>query len=202
MGWVADVEYRPDEPEQERRASEEAETACSLLRRAGLNAVALRVPPTPDPAGGWVFGEGGFYRVLVDDDRLEAAEAALRAAGWSSRRANERVRAGKAACICLESGPPVEGEVYLGTDPQGGRYADVFLRTCPRCARRWVHTRIELEAFPCSTRWFAVPISPEQEVGLTAEGAAALFRDAAWHRFGGSYFGHGGGRAEGPARLD
>ena len=102
-------------------------------------------------------------------------------------------------CACLERGPApgTFDEAYLGVDRGEGRHADVFLRTCRACGRRWVHCHMEDEAFTASGRWYA-GVLPEGAEAPSAEDALAVLGALPWHVYGGSWFGHAGRRNEGP----
>jgi hypothetical protein len=77
---------------------------------------------------------------------------------------------------------------YLGEDPANGRYADVYLESCPACGRQWLHYALEIEGFSHSSRWYRGEVTAEQAANVTAETAAALLESLPAYEAGGSYF--------------
>jgi hypothetical protein len=108
-----------------------------------------------------------------------------------------------ADCQCLERGPrhpDVSTERDLGHDETEGRYAEVDLIRCTRCARIWLRYSLEYEHVSRSGRWAEAPIDAVAAATIRAETASAFIDAAEWYVFGGSYYGHAGKRGSGRLR--
>jgi hypothetical protein len=111
----------------------------------------------------------------------------------------------KQPCPCLDA--PLtfdryEVIAYLGVDTTHGRYGEVTIRRCRHCGRRWLHYRVEYEAFPGSGRYFMGLIAPHAAETLTPEAAVPYLNSLEWHLYGGSYFGGKAGRSRGTVQVD
>jgi hypothetical protein len=103
-------------------------------------------------------------------------------------------------CKCLDGGPicaPGDKARHLGVDTTAGRFADVTLRRCAGCGRLWLRYQVEYEAFTASGRWAEAPIDAASAAAMTPAAAAGFLERAPFHRYGGSYWGHGGKRGRG-----
>jgi hypothetical protein len=200
MRWITDVQYNPDKPEQRVQALKEAEALAALLLEAGFKTEIAEVERTPDPAGGYVFGDCGFFRLLIDEELLKKAQTHLRQINWSEKEMWKRVAA--AICSCHQTGPSAKHFKPLGVDPTDGRFAEVSYRFCEHCSRRWLFYQFEIEGFSRSGRWYTglFPYEEPYRVGTDPkpEEAAGLFAAMPWYVYGGSYFGHAGERGSGP----
>ena len=83
-------------------------------------------------------------------------------------------------------------ETRIGTDMTEGRYADVSRQRCRHCGHFWLRYQVEYEGFSRSGRWAMCPIDDASAFNLTPEQAPAALEQAAWHVYGGSYWGHAG----------
>lgn len=93
--WIAEADYDPDRPGEFERAQAEVERAAAIVRAAGIECTIGDTPRTDDPAGGYVFGPTGFWRLYVAAEVEKKGKKLLKAAGWSSLEANRRVRSGR-----------------------------------------------------------------------------------------------------------
>jgi hypothetical protein len=102
-------------------------------------------------------------------------------------------------CACLETGPryPDVDRHHVGVDETEGRFADVTIERCTRCGQRWLRYQLEYEAFTKSGRWAEAPITEEEATTMTPVAAAGYLDAAAWHIYGGSFWGHAGKRGSG-----
>ena len=108
-----------------------------------------------------------------------------------------------ATCPCLR--PPHARADYseqaVGIDHTAGRFGEVSIRRCKRCARPWLHYFGEYEAFTASGRYFLGEISEEMAETVTPESAPAILASLqSYWRFG-SYFGDRQGLSSGPPEL-
>jgi hypothetical protein len=106
------------------------------------------------------------------------------------------------ACECLALGPRAFDEAFVGIDETHGRFGEVSVRTCRACGRRWLHYRVEYEAFTGSGRWYAGLLPEGADAGLTPDAAVPLLERLPWHVYGGSYWGTSGRRGTGPLQVD
>lgn len=107
------------------------------------------------------------------------------------------------SCSCLDHGPRAPNltrERDIGVDETDGRYADVSLTRCSKCRRLWLRYQVEYEGFDRSGRWCEAIIDEEMAIAMTPEKAPEFLASVPWHRYGGSYFGHGGKRGSGRIR--
>jgi hypothetical protein len=109
-----------------------------------------------------------------------------------------------AECGCLELGPAPGcfDEAFLGVDGTNGRFGEVSVRTCRACGRRWLHYRVEYEAFTGSGRWYAGLLPEGADAGIAPETAVAVLERLPWHVYGGSWFGTAGRRGTGRLHVD
>ena len=91
-------------------------------------------------------------------------------------------------CACLEVAYTKWEfeEKDLGTDRY---YADISLRTCKGCGRRWLHYHYENEAFTASGRWYRGLVPDDQVESVSAEGAKEFLGKLDWYLCGGSFYG-------------
>jgi hypothetical protein len=90
----------------------------------------------------------------------------------------------------------------LGVDTTCGRYGEVTIWRCRRCARWWLHYCVEYEAFPRSGRCFMGRIAPRVAKTLRPEAAVPYLDRLDWHLYGGSYFEGQAGRSRGNVQVD
>lgn len=108
------------------------------------------------------------------------------------------------SCKCLEK--PLPFEQYetvknIGIDKTNGRFGEVEIWRCKKCARLWLRYFVEYESFAKSGRYFMGLISPSEIEDLTPEDAISYLNRLDWHLFGGSYFG-GQGTSSAPIQAD
>lgn len=108
-------------------------------------------------------------------------------------------------CPCLDA--PLASDRYeviarLAVDTAHGRYGEVTIKRCRHCGRRWLHYRVEYEAFPGSGRYFMGLIAPRSGETLTPEAAVPYLNGLDWHLYGGSYSGGRAGRSCGKVQVD
>jgi hypothetical protein len=106
------------------------------------------------------------------------------------------------ACECLALGPRSFDEAFVGIDTARGRFGEVNVRTCHACGRRWLHYRVEYEAFSRSGRWYTGLLPEGADAGLTPEAAVPLLERLPWHIYGGSFWDTRGRRSSEPVRVD
>lgn len=102
------------------------------------------------------------------------------------------------SCRCLAA--PRHDLALLHDLGMDRHYAQVTLRACPDCGRRWLHYHYELEAFSRSGRWYLGALSPHQANPLHADNARDILAQLDWYFYGGSYYEGRTGRASGPIR--
>lgn len=92
-------------------------------------------------------------------------------------------------CSCLS--PPFPHDAFrtrsLGVDETAGRFAEVELVECQRCARTFLHYAFEIEGFSQSGRWYRAPV-PLLHPEPSATKAPHILSLAPFHYVGGSYF--------------
>lgn len=93
-------------------------------------------------------------------------------------------------CACVK--PPFYHtgfeSTHVGVDQAAGRQADVSIKRCRHCGRRWLHYQWEVEVFPDSGRWFRAPLADEDVQNVTPEAAAGLLAEAKFFLYGGAHF--------------
>lgn len=91
----------------------------------------------------------------------------------------------------------------VGIDHTNGRYADVSLERCVRCAAVWLRYLVESEGRSHAGRWFRGLLTEALAATVTPTTAVALPESLPWHFYGGSYFQALGERtAARPLRVD
>ena len=105
-------------------------------------------------------------------------------------------------CSCLDGRPFPADRRFVGVDKTNGVYGEVAVERCRSCGRFWLEYRVEYEYFTASGRWFRGLVDAETARRVTPESAVATLESLPGHFFGGSYFGHSGRWASGPARVD
>src|SRR5688500_10862434 len=105
-------------------------------------------------------------RWLLRGDRPPGGPGVLQWAGMTT------------TCECEHlHGPADAGDaIDLGVDLRNGRSGQVTLHCCPACGARWLHYRVDYEAFSRLDRWFCgrlddgagEPISAATAIGTLA----------------------------------
>lgn len=100
--WIAEADYDPDRPGDFERAQARIAAAAAIVRAAGIECTIGDTPRTDDPAGGYVFGPTGFWRLYVAPEVEKKGRKLLKASGWPASHA-ARKGAGPGA---KADGPP------------------------------------------------------------------------------------------------
>jgi hypothetical protein len=105
-------------------------------------------------------------------------------------------------CSCQS--PPFDYTQFvstdIGIDKTEGRFAEVRIKTCKKCAQKWLHYFFEIEGQTGSGRWYRGAISNESAEAMTAEHAAGFLEGLESYFVGGSYFGSLGTKGSGSIR--
>jgi hypothetical protein len=62
-------------------------------------------------------------------------------------------------------------DCWIGVDKRNGRFADVEIKMCLHCKRKWVKYLVEFEAFSESGRWYSGIVDDSDLQYLTPENA-------------------------------
>ncbi|GAB4578968.1 MAG: hypothetical protein Fur0022_17050 [Anaerolineales bacterium] len=92
--------------------------------------------------------------------------------------------------------------LFIGVDTTFGRFGEVTVLQCLRCAQYWLKYFVQYEHRRASGRWYMGLLSPDDIDTLTPENAPAYLQSLDWLHFGGSYFGFTGKRARTSLHLD
>ena len=101
-------------------------------------------------------------------------------------------------CVTRQGTAGAVEERYIGTDRTNGRFADVTVSRCAACGHLWLRYQVEYEYMSRSGRWAEGIIDEATATGITPEKAAKVLSSLPWQIYGGSWFGHGGKKREGP----
>ncbi len=101
-------------------------------------------------------------------------------------------------CVTRQGVSGAVEERYIGTDRTNGRFADVTVNRCAACGRLWLRYQVEYEHTSRSGRWAAGIVDEATATMITPEKAAQVLSSLPWQIYGGSWFGHGGKKREGP----
>jgi len=123
-------------------------------------------------------------------------------AAESTGNATSRDGGRECHCILLEDWPSYEDyeTTDLGNDPGGGRHAEVSMDRCRACGRVWLTYLLEDASETGSGQWYRCLLTETETARVSARNALGLLESAAWHQYGGSFFGQCG-TMDGPVHL-
>ena len=107
-------------------------------------------------------------------------------------------------CECEHLHGPADAAdaVDLGVDLRNGRSGQVTLHRCAACGARWLHYRVDYEAFQRLDRWFCGRVDDAAADSISAANAIGTLAMLPWYWAGGSYFGGEVGKGSGPVPVD
>ena len=88
----------------------------------------------------------------------------------------------------------------MGVDDASGRFAEVRIDRCLRCASRWLVYFFEVVGAARSGRWYRGEIGPDDGTPLSPTDALEIIGGLEWYFVGGPWFRSEGTRTSGEIR--